>query len=73
MSSIISLTDRHTDTTQKLILSTAIELLESSGVTDLTGRTTLPQAMNVLTIADLMISNDMGLAHVAPDLQRLVH
>ena len=36
------------------------------GVTDLTGRTTLSEAMAMLSIADLMVSNDMGLAHIAP-------
>lgn len=33
---------------------------------DLTGKTTLEEAVGILAIADLMISNDMGLAHVAP-------
>jgi heptosyltransferase-2 len=35
-------------------------------VTDLTGSTTLSEAMAILNIADLMVSNDMGLAHIAP-------
>lgn len=44
MSSIISLNDRHTDATQKLILSTAVELLESSSVSDLTVRAVAKRA-----------------------------
>lgn len=37
----------------------------SPGVTDLTGRTTLNDAMAIVSVADLMVSNDMGLAHIA--------
>jgi heptosyltransferase-2 len=33
---------------------------------DLTGNTTLDEAAALLAVADLMVSNDMGLAHVAP-------
>ena len=33
---------------------------------DLTGKTTLAQAAAVLAEADLLVSNDMGLAHLAP-------
>lgn len=35
-------------------------------VIDLTGSTDIAEAAAVLSVADLMISNDMGLAHVAP-------
>jgi len=34
-------------------------------VFDLTGKTSLDEAVAILSIADLMVSNDMGLAHVA--------
>jgi len=44
MSSIISLNDRHTDATQKLILSTALDLLESSGVSEVTVRAVAKRA-----------------------------
>lgn len=33
---------------------------------DLTGRTNIAEAAAVLSVADLLVSNDMGLAHVAP-------
>lgn len=33
---------------------------------DLTGRTDLAEAVAILSVADLLISNDMGLAHVSP-------
>lgn len=33
---------------------------------DLTGKTDLGEAAAILSVADLMVSNDMGLAHVAP-------
>lgn len=36
------------------------------GVVDLVGRTTLAEAAGILSLAKLMISNDMGLAHIAP-------
>ncbi|MFL6374075.1 MAG: lipopolysaccharide heptosyltransferase II [Pyrinomonadaceae bacterium] len=38
----------------------------TEGVFDLTGRTNLAEAVAILSISDLMISNDMGLAHIAP-------
>jgi heptosyltransferase-2 len=34
-------------------------------IIELTGRTSLPEAMAILSVADLMVSNDMGLAHLA--------
>jgi heptosyltransferase-2 len=36
------------------------------GVVNLAGKTKLADAVALLSIADLMISNDMGLAHIAP-------
>jgi AcrR family transcriptional regulator len=44
MSSVLSLNDRHTDATQKLILSTALDLLERSGVTEVTVRAVAKQS-----------------------------
>ena len=35
------------------------------GVFNMTGNTTLDQATAILSVADLMVSNDMGLAHIA--------
>jgi heptosyltransferase II len=35
-------------------------------ITDLSGKTGLGDAAAILSVADLLISNDMGLAHVAP-------
>src|SRR5436190_15594962 len=68
MSSIISLNDRHTDATQKLILSTAIELLETSGVTDLTIRAVAKQAgMSERTIFRYFPSRDEFLDAVASE------
>jgi heptosyltransferase-2 len=37
----------------------------SSPVIDLTGKTTLAEAVAILAISDLLVANDMGLAHVA--------
>ncbi|HEV7700416.1 MAG TPA: lipopolysaccharide heptosyltransferase II [Pyrinomonadaceae bacterium] len=47
--------------------STAAEVAEiaQTPVIDISGRTTLPEAIAILAVANLMISNDMGLAHVA--------
>src|SRR6478672_12330292 len=44
MSTPISLKDRHSDATQKLILETAIELLEAGSVSDVTARAVAKQA-----------------------------
>jgi heptosyltransferase-2 len=33
---------------------------------DLIGKTTLGEAAAILSVCDLMVSNDMGLAHLAP-------
>ena len=66
MSSIISLNDRHTDATQKLILSTAVELLETSGVTDLTVRAVAKQAgMSERTVFRYFATRDEFLDAVA--------
>jgi heptosyltransferase-2 len=35
-------------------------------IVDLTGRTSVAEAAAILSVADLLVSNDMGLAHVAP-------
>lgn len=36
------------------------------GVVDLAGKTSLGEATSILSVVDLMVSNDMGLAHIAP-------
>jgi heptosyltransferase-2 len=40
--------------------------LSENNIVDLIGRTTLDQAVALLSVVELMVSNDMGLAHVAP-------
>jgi len=44
----------------------------ASGVVDLSGRTTLLDAVDVLSLADVVVSNDSGLMHVASALDRRV-
>lgn len=46
----------------------ADEIASASGpnVLNLAGKTKLAEAVAILSLADLMISNDMGLAHIAP-------
>lgn len=46
----------------------ASEVIESSTrkAVDLTGKTGVSEAAALLAVADLLVSNDMGLAHVAP-------
>lgn len=48
--------------------SAAAEILKLScrPPKDLTGKTDLSEAVAILSVVDLLISNDMGLAHVAP-------
>jgi heptosyltransferase-2 len=48
----------------------AIALAAGGGCVDLTGRTTLGQAVALLGLADAVVSNDSGLMHVAAALQR---
>ena len=42
--------------------------LTKARVYDLTGKTDLPSAMAILDVADLFVSNDMGLAHISAGL-----
>lgn len=44
--------------------------LAGEGCVDLSGRTTLAQAIDVLSLADLVLSNDSGMMHVAAALGR---
>ena len=74
MSSIISLSDRHTDATQKLIISTAIELLETGGVTDLTVRGVAKRAgMSERTIFRYFPSREEFLDAVAAEAVTRMH
>lgn len=50
---------------QEKNVSAAIAQTMRTGVTDLTGETCLDEAVAILSVADLFISNDMGLAHVS--------
>lgn len=43
-----------------------LQSLVSKPVVDLTGKTELGEAAALLSVVDLLISNDMGLAHIAP-------
>lgn len=47
-------------------VSDAIKRIASFPVADLTGQTSLGEAAAILSTVDLVISNDTGLAHVAP-------
>ena len=48
----------------------AAKVVESSSakITDLSGQTNLASAVAILAASDVMVSNDMGLAHVAPSV-----
>lgn len=73
MSSNLSLVERHTDATQKLILASAIELLEQSSVSQLTVRATAKQAgMSERTIFRYYASRDEFLDAVAVEVIRLL-
>jgi len=74
MSSIISLNDRHTDATQKLILSTALDLLERSGVSDVTVRAVAKQAgMSERTIFRYFATRDEFLDALAKFASEQMH
>ncbi len=47
-------------------VSDAVTKLSDKQPIDLTGKTDLAEAVALLSVIDLLISNDMGLAHVAP-------
>lgn len=69
MSSSLSLVDRHTDATQKLILASAIDLLEQSSVSELTVRATAKHAgMSERTIFRYYASRDEFLDAVAVEV-----
>lgn len=46
--------------------STAVINSMQGRAADMTGRTTTSEAAAILSVADLLVSNDMGLAHLAP-------
>lgn len=46
----------------------ALSELSTAKIHDLTGKTDLPTAKGILAVADLFVSNDMGLAHIAAGL-----
>ena len=43
-----------------------VQMLSKKPLVDLTGKTGLAEAAAILSVVDLLVSNDMGLAHVAP-------
>jgi len=71
MSSGVSLIDRHTDATQKLILASALELLEQSSVNELTVRAVAKFAgMSERTVFRYYASRDDFLDAVAGEVVR---
>jgi len=47
-------------------ISETVSRLSAENVVDLTGKTSLAEAAAVLSVCDLLVANDMGLAHLAP-------
>lgn len=73
MSSALTLTERHTDATQRLILSSALDLLERSGVPELTVRAVAKQAgMSERTVFRYYASRDAFLDAVAAEVVRQI-
>jgi AcrR family transcriptional regulator len=71
MSSTLSLIDRHTEATQKLILASAIELLERASVSELTVRAVAKHAgMSERTVFRYFASRDAFLDAVAAEVVR---
>jgi AcrR family transcriptional regulator len=71
MSSTLSLIDRHTDATEKLILVSALELLERASVTELTARAVAKHAgMSERTVFRYFASRDEFLDAVAAEVVR---
>jgi len=68
MSTPISLKDRHSDATQQLILSTAIELLEAGSVSDVTARAVAKHAgMSERTVFRYFATRDDFLDAIAAE------
>ncbi len=51
-------------------LAEELRKLSNSPITDLTGRTTLPELISLVSLAKTVISNDSGPAHLAAALQK---
>ncbi len=47
-------------------ISSEVTLLSKNPPVDMTGKTNLAEAAAILSVVDLLVSNDMGLAHIAP-------
>jgi heptosyltransferase-2 len=52
--------------TDEADIAVKVASLSSKALIDLSGKTDLGEAVAVLGVVDLLVSNDMGLAHVAP-------
>src|SRR5947208_5441756 len=74
MSTTISLKDRQTDATQKLILSTAVELLETDGVNATTARAVAKKAgISERTVFRYYGSRDEFLDAIATEASSKIH
>lgn len=51
---------------EEAVISAEVQVAANERLIDITGKTNLADAAAILAVSDLLISNDMGLAHLAP-------